>query len=355
MEMKVKLAILESDKNYLNRIMAVFTNKFADKIEVYSFADEDIAMSSLHSSKIDVFIACTDFDIDVKGIPERCGFAYLVDAPDTKTHKGQKAICRFQKADLIYREILDIMDEVTDNVSGVRADGRVETKIIGFVSASGGVGSSTLAAACAMAMARKGLRVLYLNIEAFSTSNVFFSGQGQFGFSDVLYALKSNKPNLALKLESAVKQDECGVYFYDPPQMALDVAEMSVGEFEQLLNLTMAARYGYIVIDMDFSLQASCMEKLKHMQQLVFVSDGSEIANAKFKQALAALMTLDVQNRSSLCRRMAMIYNGFNSQMGQVVEDPMMSVLGGIPQHERATARQIMEKISAMPLFDQLL
>ncbi|MCL1917786.1 MAG: chromosome partitioning protein ParA [Peptococcaceae bacterium] len=360
--MKVKLAILESDKNYLNRIATVFTNKFADKLEIYSYADENIAMSSLHSSKIDVFISCTDFDIDIKGIPQGCGFAYLVDTPNTGMHKEQKAIFKFQKAESIYREILSILNQAAGaagaagNAGGAdRGDGTGETKIIGFVSASGGAGSSTLAAACAMAIARKGRSVLYLNIEAFGTSNIFFKGQGQFDFGDVLYAIKNNKPSLALKLESTVKQDECGVYFYDPAQIALDVTGMSTGEFEHLLNLTIEAQYNYIIMDMDFSPHETCIDKLKHMQQLVFVSDGSEIANAKLKKAVAALMTLDVQNRTSLCHCVAMIYNKFDSQTSQVIEDPMVTVLGGVSKHEQMTARQVVEKIADMSLFDRLI
>ena len=33
--MKVRLAILEKDRNYLNRIVSVFSTKYADRLEVY--------------------------------------------------------------------------------------------------------------------------------------------------------------------------------------------------------------------------------------------------------------------------------------------------------------------------------
>ena len=35
--MKIKLALLDSDQNYLNRIVTAFNIKYADKLEIYSF------------------------------------------------------------------------------------------------------------------------------------------------------------------------------------------------------------------------------------------------------------------------------------------------------------------------------
>lgn len=37
--MKIKLAILDKDTAYLQRIVSVFNNKYADKLEIYSFTD----------------------------------------------------------------------------------------------------------------------------------------------------------------------------------------------------------------------------------------------------------------------------------------------------------------------------
>ena len=35
--MKIKVALLDKDKEYLNRLTGVFNTKYADKLEVYSF------------------------------------------------------------------------------------------------------------------------------------------------------------------------------------------------------------------------------------------------------------------------------------------------------------------------------
>ncbi len=38
--MKIKVALLDKDKEYLDRLKGVFNTKYADKLEVYSFTDE---------------------------------------------------------------------------------------------------------------------------------------------------------------------------------------------------------------------------------------------------------------------------------------------------------------------------
>ena len=115
--MKIKLAILENDRNYLTRVVTVFNTKYADKFEIYSFTDATIALSTLDSNRIDVFVANESFDIDVTALPKRCGFAYFVDSADVDTVKDQRAICKFQKIDLIYKQILSLYAEKANNIS----------------------------------------------------------------------------------------------------------------------------------------------------------------------------------------------------------------------------------------------
>ena len=104
--MKIKLAILEKDTSYLSRIVSVFGTKYADKFEIYSFTNQDVALNNLDSAKIDVMVASDSFDIDVAALPARCAFAYMVDSIDVDMVNDQRAICKFQKADLIYKQIL---------------------------------------------------------------------------------------------------------------------------------------------------------------------------------------------------------------------------------------------------------
>lgn len=93
--MKIKIAILEQDKNYLQRLISAFEIKYEDKVEMYSFTDEKLALEAVRSNKINILLVSDDFVVNRNAIPERCGFAYLVNTPDAEVESGAKAICKF--------------------------------------------------------------------------------------------------------------------------------------------------------------------------------------------------------------------------------------------------------------------
>ncbi len=353
--MKIKLAILERDRNYLTRIVSVFGAKYADKLEIYSFTDPEVALSTLNSAKIDVLLASDAFEIEMNRLPNRCAFAFLVDSMGIDTIKDQHAICKFQKADLIYKQILSVYSEKASSITGFKMSGD-EEKIIVFCSASGGVGSSTMAAACAVHFASKEKRVLYLNLEKFGSSDVFFSGQGQFDMSDIIFALKSKKTNLPLKLESCVKQDPSGVYFYSQAKIALDMMELNTEDTLRLISeLKLMGEYDYIILDMDFGIDKETLKIYRQAQAIVLVGDGSVESNNKTERAVAALTTLEANADAPLTNRVSFVYDKVSSKSGQSINAAGMKILGGAPRYSGASVRQIVEQIAAMELFDAIL
>lgn len=351
--MKIKLAILEKDQSYLNRIVSAFNTKYADKFEIYSFTAEDIALSTLDTNRIDVFIASDAFDIEVAILPKRCGFAYFVDSFDVETVNEQRAICKFQKADLIYKQILSIYSENAGRVSGLKL-GDENCKVIAFSSVSGGTGSSSMAAACALRFASLGKKTMYLNLEKYGSSDVFFSAEGQFDMSDIIFALKSKKTNLALKLESCVKQDYRGVHFYSQSHIALDMLELDGEDIVRLISeLKIMGAYDYIVVDIDFSLDSDTLQIYRTMDSIVVVGDGTEISNRKIERVYQALAVLDQGKDEELLSRFVLIYNKFSSKIGKAANG--IEYIGGAPRYEHASTEQVVTQLASMDVFDKIM
>lgn len=352
--MKIKLAILETDRMYLDRIVSIFSTKYADKFEVYSFTDMDVALATIESSKIDVLIASDAYDIKTNTLPRRCGFAYFVDSTDVETVREQRAICKFQKIDLIYKQVLSIYSENAGDVIGMKMAGE-GCKFVTFLPGSGGVGASTMAAAAAIHWASQGKKTLYLNFETFGSSDVFFSGEGQFGMSDIIYALKSRKTNLAMKLESCIKQDKSGVYFYSQPNLALDLMEMTSEEKMRLLSeINILGSYDVVVVDMAFRLDKAHMEIYHKMNAVIFVGDGSELSNIKLHRTITALQILEEGKDEQLLHKLALIYNKFSNKTSKVLEDVEVQNIGGVPRYEHASVAQILAELSAKDMFDNI-
>lgn len=352
--MKIKLAILEKDANYLSRIVTVFSTKYADKFQVYSFTDPNIALSALQPERIDVLLANDGFEIDPDSIPKRCSFAYFVDSADVDTVNDCAAICKFQKAELIYKQILSIYSETAASIGGVSlSDGTC--KVITFSSPVGGTGTSSVAAACALYHAQRGKKVMFLSFDNFGASDIFFSGEGQFDMSDVIFAIKSRKPNLAMKLESYVKQDSRGVFFYSKTKYALDMLELKHAEKMQLLNeLQILGSYDYIIIDADFAYDKDHFELYRKSNAIVMVSDGSEIANLKTDRAYSALITIDQNAEVPVANRFMLIYNKYSSKGANPVENEDIKIIGGAPVYAHATVAQIIAQLATLPVFDKI-
>ncbi|MBR1864398.1 MAG: chromosome partitioning protein ParA [Ruminococcus sp.] len=353
--MKIKIAILDRDSNYLSRMVSAFAARYSEKIELYSFTDLEQAYACLRESKIDVFLASTDFDIDTGRIPPRCIFAYFVENSDIETFKDQRAISKFQKADLIYKQILGLYAEISSLVTGVRLKSDNAAMIYAFMPASGGVGSSTVAAAFARNQAMQGRKTLYFNFELYGCADLFFSGEGQSTLSDIIYTLNSKKTNLGIKLESSVKQDQCGVYFYSSPEIALDMMELGDKDKLRILNeITSTADYQVIVLDLDFDLGKERLDLLKLVDGIVFVSDGSQISRVKTARVSNALKAVEEQTEIWLTSKSYILYNKFSSKTSQALNSLEWKFLGGVPKYEGAATQQIVAQIAGMDVFANL-
>lgn len=352
--MKIKVAILEQDKGYLNRFVSALSSKYSDKLELYSFSDSAVALSTLNDSKMDVLIANDSFEIDAAQLPKRCGFAYFVDSADIDMVNDRRTICKYQKIDLIYKQILSIYSENAGNITGLKITDDA-CKLIAFSSPCGGTGTTSMAVGCAISCAKAGKKALYLNLEKYGSSDIYFSGEGQFDISDVVFALKSKKSNLSLKLESCVKQDPCGVYFYSQSKVALDMMELNGEDVLHLISeLKLTGSYDCIIVDGGFGMDKEHLALYGQMNDIVIVGDGSETSNAKIFRAMKALAILEQNSDSPVMNRMQLIYNKFSSKTGKALENMEVKNLGGAPRYEHATEKQVVEQLSQLGVFAKI-
>lgn len=352
--MKIKLAVLEKDTSYLNRFIPSFSVKYADKIEIYAFSEKEVALATLNDKRIDVFLASDSYEIDVNKLPKRCSFAYFTEIPNIEIINEQQAISKFQKMDSIYKQILNLYSENEGNISGLKTSNEF-CKTVVFTSPIGGVGSSSLAAACAIHFAIEGKKTLYLNLENYGYADEFFEAEGQFGMSDVIFALKNKKAKLAVKLESYVKQDKHGVYFYSKSENALHMSELKTEEMIQLLTLLKRLGvYEYIILDMDFSLDKENLNIYKEVNEVIWVSDGSQISNDKLCRAYQTLMTLEMNMEDSFMKNTNVLYNRFHSKKGQIVKDLEIRLIGGTPCIQYEEVSKMLEELAKIDVFDKI-
>lgn len=354
--MKIKLVLLEKDLNYLKRVVSAFETKYFDKLEIYSFSNKEKALAKLAEERIDIMLASDLLGISAADIPKRTSLAYLVDAGGIDIKDGCPAISKYQKAELMYKQILGIYAEHSEAILGGlgvdNEDGG--TQVVAFSSPCGGVGTSSLAAAFSLHAVRNGKRVLYLDLQKISATDSIFSAEGQECLSDIIYALKK-RTNLAIKLESCVKQDARGVFFFSQAKEALDMMELSVDETERLIQeIKATGEYDYVVVDLDFSLDRVFLELLKKMNRVVVVSDGSNIANAKISRAMNSISIVDKKGDLPSTSNWGLFYNKFSNKVGRALEGVDLPRIGGAPRFERADAVQVIEELSGLDALGEI-
>lgn len=354
--MKIRLLLLDSDKNYLNRITASFTTKYADEVEIYSFSDLEIAMEKLSSARVDVFLADETFSIDVSRVPGRCSFAYLVETSSIDRIRGQKAFAKYQKIGLFHKQLLNLCAENPMADVSFRTNTGEQAQVLLFLPVSGGAGGSSMAAALAMYGAKRGKKVLYLNLEQFGSADAFFQGEGQADFGEAIYAVKSGKGNLAMKLKSIVRQDLSGVEFFSSPRDAMNLTELDGRDIVGLLQeLGSDGTYDAIVLDMDFIFGERLFEVMEAVQNIVFVCTGTENSIRKAERAYGALSIVEAMRESNLLNKSCLVYNRFSSKAGRKIQGLDIRQPGGAPRYENATPKQVIEKLQMLDFWKEFL
>jgi hypothetical protein len=210
-----------------------------------------------------------------------------------------------------------------------------------------------VAAACAIALANAGQRVLYLNAETYGDADMFFSCDGQFDFSYVIYAVKSNKTNRAMKLQSTVKQDQTGVYYYSSVKIPLDIMEMNAGDYLTLQNeLKALGCYDYVILDIDFPKTHGDYKLFEYCNSIVLVSDSSDTAEAKIKKALRGIQILDSQSDFAMEPRMWLLRNMVAVNELQQNE---LRILDTFPVYQTVSSAQMAKQLSLSNAFTQLM
>lgn len=356
--MKIRVAIIDNDNNYLERISSSLGSLYADKLEVYFFTDVKVATEKITSKRnfADVVLCGVEFEVDPKIFSKNSAFAYFCDASDVESYNGCKAVGKYQRIDKIYKEILGLYSENANNTLVYKGKGNSNCNVIVFLSASGGVGTSTVAVSCAMRCCKNGQKALYLNFEKLGCTNVFFNADGAGNFDSVLYSIKSKNSNLPVKLESEVKHSYDGVDFFDDCKIALDKQSINAEDINKLLNnLILKDDYNRIIIDTDFSFDSTQLAILNKADKIIFVSDGSEISNVKTLSALKSFEVLENQSEEiNILKKSQLLYNKFSSKSGKKLTDININTIGGINKIEGLSEKNLAMKISEYSVLDNI-
>ena len=335
--MAIKAAVIEKDSRFLDRLTAVFAKNYADKLEIYPYTDPEVALSTLEFVTPDILIADESIRIAAEDLPAECALAYFVSSVGTDRVDGHRAICKFQRAELIYKQIAGIVSD------------RGDSKFVTFSSPAGGVGVTTAAAAFALRVASKGHSVLYLDLNAYGSPSLFFRGKGEYRFGDVLHTLIHKDANLTELLFRATRKDPRGVSFFCESEPSCVYPSLDAEAISRLLReLRILASFDYIVVDIPFELLLRQRDLWESASATVLLADATEQAQSKLTRGYHALLQEGFS--SELC----LLTNRCNSFPMRAPELSERKDLGQIPVLNEDGSRCI-AAVATLDLFDTLI
>ena len=344
--MKTKVAILEQDENYIRRLMNSFQTMYADKLELNIFSSLNQLYEGLKEENFDVILADEKIDVDRERIPRGIGLAYLCESVSVEEIRGIPAVCKYQRADLIYKQILGLREELMEDRK-FKTEGAISKTVL-FLSAQGGAGTSSAAAAFALRQSKDGRKVFYLNLECMGTADLYFQDEGNMNFSEVIYNLKMKRSNFLLKLESLMKTDKSEVDFFSSCSDANDMQELKDEEIARLLEgVSQMRAYDYLIIDIsgDYNKRINyLMSELA--SQIVYVCDGSETGFIKLKRFCDVVKREEENSGQAILRKAVILYNRCENTVLQLPESVRLPQAGSISEKSEGETRKLIEMMS---------
>jgi len=350
--MKVRLAIVDQDQKYADRLLNYYGNRYHDKLELSYYTTYELFKENLLSRNIDAVLISEQCKEDLADINDKMLVAYFTESLSIDSIHGIKAICKYQKPDLIYKEILRLFSEYQSDSIAYKIGENDKTVIEVFMPVSGGAGATSLAAAYARKLAGKGVRTLYLNLEKLSSTDYFFQGEGNGGFEDVIYAVKSHKPNLALRLESLVRQDLSGVFFFRASENAIDMLELQDNDISLLLEeLQALGNYERIVVDTNHNLHSRLKVLARFAYRLCMVAEQSEIGMKKLEAVSQTVLLMERNKQIDVSTKLMIICNKANDRK-QVSYGGQIPIKEFVAYCSGNTSKQVVEQLTGLPVLE---
>ena len=299
--MMIKVVLACGRASYVKKLSECFQRYYFDTVDLACFTDMDALKEYMQKEICDIYLYGKGFE----GVEGSAVAVRLIEELPEKEHQ----IFMYQNMDSVVRKLAVIKAELQENYKA-RMEDNGETKVVTFLSASGGVGKTACAVDFAKKRAAEGKKVLFLSVERVPSYEAHFETKVAVPISDILFYLKTGKGNVLAKIESSFTQDVSGVYYWRTPDNLLDLLEMRADEWKDLLQQVIATRFmDMIVVDTDVAFNPDVINILEKSDRLICISDDSAQDQERLKYLKQGFLAIEHKRGCKLTDRLEVISN----------------------------------------------
>lgn len=308
--MWLRLLICTKDVTYAERLTSFFEREYGEKMEISVFSDIQYLQESEKCRSADVVLFGEEFEKEAAMVSRNMPWVWAVLADQIYEDRNDDIvrIAKYQRADMLYKAILDLYSQEgrVRHFAASNSNGNA-CRVYGFLSAGGGVGTTTVARAYAAKCASYE-RVLYLDMEILGFE--WNQEETEHGMDEILIALKSRRDILHIKLMSATSSTKEKVSVYAPCKDSLHLLEVTGEDVIRLINeIKGLGEYDKLILDIGNHFSERQFEMVRQADYLVYVAEDDDSGRKKYEKLCQIFQSLEQRDGVKLIRKMMIFRN----------------------------------------------
>lgn len=352
-----RIGILDVDMIFISRLQMAMNNAYPNDFEFIFFSSMKNLHASFEKMNFDLLLINYEYMSNLKNIPKQTKVVVLTESRGCVVESGHPTVCKYQSVEEWHSFLGNIcMERNPLEESGKDFSTFTHGKMCLFTSASGGVGTSSAAAAFCLSATSRGLSTIYLNFESIPSTSYFFKSNSYYDFGDVICALKRDRISLEKVMEKSLVLDETGVYFISPSKQYVNMQSVSGEDVMTICDCVQSINsFDLIVVDFNFTGATNIALPFINSVQTVFVTNGDRIVNSKTEELFSIISSTTEMSMDAVCRKSSILYNRFIPGNSEILKSSLYSKLGGINQMDFSETQSSIVDISKASPFERLL
>lgn len=320
---KLNLVIFDRDIEYSLALSETFNRRYYKYFRI-SIIDnyEQFEELIFAAKKIDLLLVNESFKERMDDFKFIKGTIYFTESRD-KQNIEEKVLYKYQSVTSLFNFIKRIYKTIDKVVTF--DDEYNEGKLITVTSPSGGIGKTAISVGIANKIALHGKKVLYLNMEEFSSlEEIFGENNNKSNISDLFYNVNEEDKIKDIIL-SMVNKGKDGIWYINGPNSVLDLAELKSREVTKAVSfLKKYTDFDYIILDLGGTFNG-IYSTLLHLSDKVFViMQQTNISMAKVYSLLSQFDGIE---------KIELVMNKFEKDKKTVVSEKILQIKDYIYQN----------------------
>lgn len=314
---KPRIIIADTDISYIIPLQLKFVEDFFEKVELEIITEEDY-FETLFSTpqRADILIVSEELYSQAM---QRHNISHIF-VMNEQYEEEQTADLNVNHI-FKYTSIKEIFNEITGksaDVLKIEKNGKQETQVVLFYSASGGTGKTTAAMGVSASLTKNYKRVLYINASRLQVFQHMLENHSAITAADVYAKLAAATDNIYLDIKHVIRKE---LFSYIPPfKAALMSLGLNYSIFEKIIiSAKKSGEYDFIIVDADVSFDEDKATLLNISDKVVVVT----------KQTFAAVLATNIlvsNINGASAEKYIFVCNDFNKEEDNALISPKLSL-----------------------------